>query len=348
MRLGLVINDLATEAPEYTTVVLARAAAALHHELWMMDVEDLLYEPTEGVGAYARKVQPGVYEDGKILLDALRADDCERRRIHAKDLDVLLLRNDPAVDMDERPWAGPAAILFGQLAVRSGTLVFNDPQSLASAINKTYFQQFPEQVRPRTLITRSSNAIKEFVAEQGGVAVVKPLQGSGGRNVFVVDRKDYGNVNQMVAAVKRDGFVVAQEYLPEARNGDVRMFLLNGRPLMADGHVAAMRRVNAEGDARSNIHAGGHVEPVEVTPEMLALADAVRPKLVADGLFLVGIDIVGNKLMEVNVFSPGGLHTLQRLTGVDFAGAVIAELEHKVLYRESYGPSISNREYATI
>ena len=107
------------------------------------------------------------------------------------------------------------------------------------------------------------------------------------------------------------------------------MFMLDGEPLEHEGTYAAFRRVNAGADLRSNMHVGGTAEPVEVTDEMLALAKLARPKLVADGMFLVGLDIVGDKLMEVNVFSPGGLGSAQRLYDVDFADLVIESLEHK-------------------
>jgi glutathione synthase len=105
------------------------------------------------------------------------------------------------------------------------------------------------------------------------------------------------------------------------------MFVMNGKPLQRDGAFAAFRRVNRGDDLRSNMHAGGTAEAVEVTDEMLALVDLARPKLLADGMFLVGLDIVGNKLMEVNVFSPGGLGSAQQLYDTDFAEVVIEELE---------------------
>src|SRR6185369_8025403 len=118
--------------------------------------------------------------------------------------------------------------------------------------------------------------------------------------------------------------------IPEADDGDVRLFVMNGEPLRRDGHVAAFRRVNETNDVRSNMRVGGKAEPVEVTDEMLHLVEVIRPKLVADGMFLVGLDIVGDKLMEVNVFSPGGLGSCEQLYGVDFAETVIEELEHKL------------------
>ena len=160
--------------------------------------------------------------------------------------------------------------------------------------------------------------------------MLKPLQGSGGAGVFFVSDEESPNLNQMIEALGRDGYIVAQENLPEAEQGDVRLFLMNGVPLTVDGRHAAFRRVNTGTDPRSNMRVGGEPEPVDVDDEMLAVAEAVRPKLLADGMFLVGLDIVGSKLMEVNVFSPGGLGNCETLYGVKFTDAVIDALEHKV------------------
>jgi glutathione synthase len=152
----------------------------------------------------------------------------------------------------------------------------------------------------------------------------------------------------MIETVGRDGYIVAQERLAGAEQGDVRLFLMNGAPLIVDGQYAAFRRVNESHDPRSNMRVGGVPEPVEPDRAMLRVVDAVRPKLLADGMFLVGLDIVGDKLMEVNVFSPGGLGTCETLYGVEFTSAVIAALEHKVELRDQYGGRLTNVILATL
>src|SRR5262249_55073040 len=149
-------------------------------------------------------------------------------------------------------------------------------------------------------------------------------------------------------AVLRDGYCIAQEYLPAAQDGDVRLFVMNGRPLKMDGKYAAFRRVNKTGDIRSNMHSGGEAVPAEIDRDALRLVEMVRPKLIAAGMYLVGLDIVKDKLMEINVFTPGGLGSAQNPTGVDFAEVVIHDLERKVRVRRHYGSSISNRKIATL
>jgi glutathione synthase len=288
------------------------------------------------------------YDSLKTFLEELQGDAARAEQIAVDDLDILLLRNDPSEDKAERAWAQTSGILFGQLAARRGVLVLNDPANLANALNKTYFQHFPEQVRPRTLISRDPEEIKEFVAAEHGRAVIKPLQGSGGSSVFLIRKADAPNLNQMIEAVIRDGYCIAQEYLPAAKEGDVRLFVMNGQPLVHDGKYAAFRRVNKSGDMRSNMHSGGEAEPAEIDDDALQLCELVRPKLVADGMWLVGLDIVKDKLMEINVFTPGGLGSAQQATGVDFAEVVIHDLERKVRTKTSYGASLSNVQLATM
>jgi glutathione synthase len=226
--------------------------------------------------------------------------------------------------------------------------VLNDPDGLNHAVNKVYLQHFPQSVRPRTVVSRSKDDLKAFISEQGGLAVLKPLTGSGGRNVFQVGPEDRGNINQMIEAVLRDGYVIAQEYLPGAVQGDTRVFMMNGQLLTWKGKVAAIRRVRPVDDIRSNMTIGGTISPAEITDDIYRLAEAVRPRLVQDGMFLVGMDVVGDKLMEINVFSPGGLHGAGHLAGADFLKQVICALERKLEYARSHHDLISNAEIATL
>ena len=143
---------------------------------------------------------------------------------------IPYLRNDPSTDAIARPWAANIGIQFGRVAMRHGVVVLNDPDGLSRASSKMYFQLFPEEVRPHTLITRDRDEIKAFAREVGTI-VIKPLQGAGGASVFLVRPDDIPNLNQMIDAVSGDGYVIAQEYLTAAEKGDLRLFLLNGQPL---------------------------------------------------------------------------------------------------------------------
>jgi len=348
MKIGMVVNDIMTEQQGYTTTRLGMWAVNRGHEVWVMGLADFAYDPDESIRARARTVPKRRYKSTETYLNLLQSRKAISERITVDDLDVLLLRSDPAGETGHRSWAATAGINFGRIAMRHGVVVLNDPNGLAKALNKTYFQLFPEEVRPRTLITRDLNEIKEFADEQGGRVVLKPLQGSGGAGVFLVQPEDRANLNQMVESLVRDGYIIAQEYLPAAKDGDTRLFMMNGRPLKHKGKYAAFRRLRSGDDMRSNIHAGGKLARAEITDEHLRLAEIVRPKLRQDGMFLVGIDIVGNKLMEINVFSPGGLGSAQKLENVNFNHAVIDSLEKKVEYMQYYRRNFDNVEMATL
>lgn len=348
MRIGFVVNDITTEEAGYTTTRLAMEAINQKHEAWIMGVGDLAYDPDEKIHARARTVSGKSYKSNETFFNDLQGKKARQERITVDDLDILMLRNDPSADAIRRPWAQSAGIVFGRVAMRHGVIVLNDPNGLAKAMNKMYFQTFPEEVRPRTLITRDREEIKQFAKNEGGTIVLKPLQGSGGQSVFLVRPDDIPNINQMIDAVSRDGYVIAQEYLPAAAEGDTRLFLMNGEPLRYKGKYAAFRRVRTGGDMRSNLHAGGHLRQAVIQDTALRVADIVRPKLVQDGMFLVGLDIVGNKLMEINVFSPGGLGSAQKFEGVAFTQAVIRALERKVQCMSYYKRNFDNLEMATL
>ncbi len=345
MRIGLVVNDIKTEQAGYTTTRLGVAGINRGHEVWVMGLGDMAYDADESIRARACSVPKKQYKSNELYLNALQGKNAIKERITVDDLDVLLLRSDPA---NETAWGATAGINFGRIAMRHGVIVLNDPNGLAKAVNKTYFQLFPEEVRPRTLITRDVKEIRQFAAEQGGNIVLKPLQGSGGSGVFLVRPDDKANLNQMVESLLKDGYIIAQEYLPAANDGDIRLFMMNGQPMKYKGKYAAFRRIRRGDDMRSNIHAGGKLAQAVITEEHLRLAEIVRPKLVQDGMFLVGLDIVGDKLMEINVFSPGGLGSAQMFEKVNFSNHVIDALERKVEYMGYYRRNFDNDEMATL
>lgn len=336
MKIGFVVNDLDTETDSYTTTRLALTALSMGHEAWYIGVADFGYAQDATIIARAHSAPGRKYASGGSYLTALRGEKAAVERMSLSELDVVLLRSDPSDDAIERPWAAHTGVMFCRRAMRQGLVVLNHPDGLLGALNKMYFQDFPEAVRPRTIITRDPADIKAFAKSEGGKIVLKPLQGSGGQSVFLVSAEGASNLNQMIDAVSRDGYIVAQEYLPAAEKGDMRMFLMNGVPLMNDGKYAAFRRVRSGGDMRSNITAGGTVKRAKIDDVALKIADMVRPKLVMDGMFLVGLDIVGDKLMEINVFSPGGLGSAELFEETDFTRPVIEAMERKVQYARLY------------
>lgn len=328
MTITFVVNQVRKESAGYTTTALAYEAHKRGHTVYYAGVGDFVYQANGKIGAHCRKVPDREFRSLHTFLEAVV--ETEKELTSSKSWDVLWLRNDPAADMEKRPWAQDAGVLFGQLASQQGVLVLNSPDGLIKASNKMYLQYFPESVRPQSVITRNMADVEAFYRAQNHRIILKPLKGSGGKNVFLVDKKDDKNRKQIVEAICRDGFAIAQEYLPAAKKGDTRLFLMDGEPIIKDGKVAAIQRVQQAGEIRSNIHQGAKAKRATMNKEMQAIVDTVGPLLRQDGMFLVGLDIVGDKLMEINVFSPGGLIHASEFHGVDFMDEVITAVEKKV------------------
>jgi glutathione synthase len=237
--------------------------------------------------------------------------------VRLADVDCVLIRKDPPFD---------AEYLYVTLMLerlRGRTLVVNDPRGLRDANEKLYTLHFAEHM-PRTLVTSDRDRIHRFVSALG-IGVVKPLDGAGGSGVMVVDKQDR-NARSIVDYITQEGrrHAMVQEYLPAVRAGDKRVLLLEGEVL------GAINRVAREDDVRSNIHAGGRVEPCGVTDGERAVVASMASRLAEDGLVFVGLDFIGGKLTEVNVTSPTGIQELSRHVERDVAEHVIAWIERKV------------------
>ena len=348
MRIAFFVNSIKGETANYSTTHLALAALNRGHDICYLTPADFVLRPDDSLAVRALTLPSNKYKKAETLFEGLQSKEAVIETIDVTDLDILLLRNDPSEDAADRPWAAYVGAVFGRMAAERGVIVLNDPDGLARAQNKLYFQEFPASVRPETLISKSIDEIRGFIESQPKGVILKPLQGSGGKNVFKIASPKDSNLNQIFEAVSGEGYLIAQGFMPEAAEGDVRFFLMNGRPLQREGKYAAFRRAPAKGEIRSNIHAGGSAEKIEVNDAMLRIAETVRPKLVQDGMFLVGLDIVGDKLLEINVFTPGGLNNLSQMYDTDFTQSVIAALEEKVAIRAAYAGGIGNRQLATL
>lgn len=348
MKLAFFVNNVSEELTGYTTTRLAQTATNRGDDVWYFSADSFIYGADGVVYAHGKAAPKVHYKTHEAYLKALQGKSAICERISVDELDILMLRSDPSTETGSRIWAQTAGITFARVAKRRGVVVVNDPDGLLKAMNKMYFQHFPEEVRPKTLISRNREDIKHFIDEMGGNAVIKPLQGSGGTGVFMAKADDRSNIDQMIDTLVKSGYLIAQEYLPAASEGDTRLFMMNGKPLRHKGKYAAFRRLRRGEDMRSNLHAGGKMAKVEITDSHLRLAEIVRPKLVQDGMFLVGLDIVGDKLMEINVFSPGGLGSAQTFEKVNFSDAVVDALQRKVDYMRHYHRNFANEEMAVL
>ena len=327
MRLAFFVNDVATEVDEYTTTRLARAAAEGGHEVWYVGVGDVELGAADGqFQARAHRAELGSDDTLESFMERIKGRDPER--VVMDDLDALFLRNESIDDLQERPWASPLGVAFGQTLKARGVRVVNDPKSLIRATSKLYLEEFPERIRPRSLVTRDPEAIERFVRDVGH-SVVKPLYGAKGRNVFMVEDENETNLAQMTEAVLQDGYAIVQEFVDGGEDGDARIFVLEGRILERDGKLAAFRRVPTGNDPRANISTGGRSVPLEVGDVQRGIVAAMSDKLVDDGMFFVGIDVIGDKVVEINAESPGGMQSVERLYDVDVCPTVIEALERR-------------------
>ncbi|MCG6856823.1 MAG: glutathione synthase [Salaquimonas sp.] len=232
------------------------------------------------------------------------------------ELDVVLLRQDPPFDM--------AYITTTHMLERihPRTLVVNDPAAVRNAPEKLLVTEFPD-LMPETLITRDFDAIRAFRREFGDI-IVKPLYGNGGAGVFKIGEADQNlsALLEMFEGMFREP-LIAQRYLPAVREGDKRIILV-------DGEVAgAINRVPAHDDARSNMHVGGRAEHTELTKREMEICGAIGPKLKELGFILVGIDVIGDYITEINVTSPTGVREVQRFSGTDISAMVWDAIEKR-------------------
>jgi glutathione synthase len=245
----------------------------------------------------------------------------EPEDIDLHEVDAVLVRTDPPFDSNYL-WC---THMLDRLTSGEGkrTLVVNSPHGLRQANEKLYACYFPE-LMPRTLVTAHKQRIKDFVAQVGGRAVIKPLDGAGGEGVLTLAKDDL-NLNAIIELQTQNGGRVAmvQEFLPEVSEGDKRILLLDGEPL------GGILRVPRKGDVRSNIHVGGSVVKSEITDRDREIIAGVAPRLKQDGLHFVGLDVIGGRLTEVNVTSPTGIQQMSRLNGENLCARVIDWLVEK-------------------
>jgi glutathione synthase len=216
-----------------------------------------------------------------------------------------------------------------------GTFVVNDPEGVFRAWGRLYLADLPPEIHARTLVSRAPEPIKAFLRELGGDAVLKPLAHAGHDKVFRVRRGRAENLNAILAALTKDGYVVAQEYLREAEEGEKRLLLLGGEPLRVDGQIAIYRRRPGLADSERGRPRAKHRRATFGAAEE-RICELLRPKLLADGLYFVSVDLAGGKILELNAFSPGGIHSLREIHRLDAGRAIIADLERRVRLRAAY------------
>ncbi len=245
-----------------------------------------------------------------------------------KDFDVIFMRDNPPLD--------PFVLNFLD-SIKDETFILNSVNGLREANNKIYTAAYYDpnkEIIPATFVSKNVDYLLSVIQNsEKGKMIMKPLDGYGGRGVIVVEKSSGDNIKSLLEfyinkSKTESNYVILQEYVDGAEKGDVRVLMLNGKP------IGALRRVPAVGDMRSNISAGGSVERYKLTKQDRTMCEIIGKKLVKDGIYFAGLDIISGKLIEINVLSPGTIVDINKLNNVRIQEDIVDYLEEVVAKRE--------------
>ncbi|MBI2297007.1 MAG: glutathione synthase [Betaproteobacteria bacterium] len=309
MKLAFVVDPLDSfKIYKDTTFAIMREAAARGHALYAMEQEDLTWRGGTVYGSARRLHLTGEKPHWH------RTE--EPATVPLRDFGAVLMRKDPPFDME---YVYSTYLL--ELAEAEGARVFNRPRGIRDWNEKMGIARFT-RFTPPSLVTRREQLVREFLAEHRDV-ILKPLDGMGGASVFRV-RHDDPNVNVIIETVTHHGrkTVMAQRYIPEIRDGDKRVLLIAGKPV-----PYCLARIPKPGETRGNLAVGATGVARELTARDREIAETLGPALQKEGLLLVGLDVVGDYLTEVNVTSPTCFQEITEQTGFNVAGMMLDALE---------------------
>jgi glutathione synthase len=312
LKVGMVMDPIGSiTAKKDSSLAMLLEAARRGAELYYFEQRDLRMLSGKAIGLSTRLC---VRDDDDDWFDF-----GEKREIELGDLDVILMRKDPPFDME---YVYTTYIL--DRAKLAGALVVNAPQALRDMNEKAYTAWFPE-CTPLTLVTRSMTEMKAFLVEHGRI-VVKPLDGMGGRSIFVISEGD-NNANVIFETLTDYGqrFAMAQVYIPEITLGDKRILLIDGEPV-----PYALARIPTGDDNRGNIVAGATTKGQELSDADRRICARVGPVLRDQGVLFAGIDVIGDYMTEVNVTSPTGIRELDRKFDLNIAGLMFDAIEQRL------------------
>ncbi len=301
------VNDRNLLKTTGTNWTLMRACQALGMEVYITDVTHL--EARSAVSLHAEAIKVPLAE--KTSHKTVPIADHDSVLMDLNHFSTIFVRTTPGRDI-ARSWAHRLALEVMRLASELGINVVNDPAGLQKASSKLYTVYLPPQYVPRTKVCHTHASVFEFAKELACPFVVKPLLGSQGRDVYFFDGVDTRNLRQVIDNLGGTGYLVVQEFLPEATEGDIRVLTLNDG-LFGAGKPRGIKRTPATGEIRSNVSLGGRASVVELNPEQTALCTKIARQLSNDGIRFAGLDLIGDKVVEVNVFSPSGLQELEPL-----------------------------------
>ncbi len=317
MKFAFIIDPISQLDPGHdSSVALMEAAQILGHEVWVTQAHNLSVVNSQA-WAHLQEVQltPVKLVEGRWLISEpwYTVSDPVLRPL--EEMDAVFMRTDPPVTI---PYLYATYIL--DYINQEKTLVINSPSGLRMANEKMYALQFKEVI-PETIVTQDKSVIRKFVEEKGA-AVLKPLGGKAGEGILFLSPDDR-NFNSLVeiSTLRTREPVMIQTYLPAAKDGDKRIIMLNGEP------IGAVNRIPSGKEFRGNMAVGGLAAKTDITEQEEKICAIVGPQLQKDGLYFVGIDVIGGYLTEVNVTSPTGIREIDRLSGTTLGKEVIQWVE---------------------
>ncbi|MBX9605767.1 MAG: glutathione synthase [Gammaproteobacteria bacterium] len=317
-RLGVIMDPIDSIKPKKDTTLALLLAAARHgFELHYMEMSDLSLRD----GRACARTRPLTVHDSLDHWFDFTGEQTTARPL--ADFDCVLMRKDPPFDMEYI-----FATYMLERAQAEGALVVNDPRSIRDASEKLFTAWFAD-VCPPTLVTRDMGELRAFQREHGDI-VVKPLDGMGGASVFRVKAED-GNASVIFETITalESRYCMAQRYLPAILDGDKRILVVDGEPI-----PYCLARVPARGELRGNLAAGGTGVPQPLSDSDRAIAERVAPELKKRGLIFVGLDVIGDRLTEINVTSPTCAREIDAKYGVDIGGKLMAAIDARLAARQ--------------
>ncbi len=305
LKMAFVMDPIGTINTEKdTTFVLMLEAQARGHEVWYLELKDMFVKEAQAFGN-ATQISLERSEDFYKLGDT--------QTLPLESFDAVWMRKDPPVNKDFL-----YATYILSLIDENKTKVLNNPTGIRESNEKLYSLFFPEII-PQSIVTKNIGQLEEFLSEAGGQIVVKPLDGHGGEGIFYVREGDR-NANVILESITKFGteYVIGQKFIEKVSEGDKRIIILNGKPL-----GAVLRVPKPGGEFRSNFHSGGSPAKSELTQRDLEICEAIGPQLRKDGLYLVGLDVIGGYVTEINTTSPTGVQEINNLDGVKLETQII-------------------------
>ena len=313
MRVIFVANAIDDLRPSMTTTRLIAAAATTDCESWVVALDGWGLDTSGAVIANARlvpRLRTSTSDAAELTMRSLQQAPVQTLKVDAGDR--CLVRLNPA-RFGRAEQVAFVLWIFRHLQAR-GVRVINSIAAVERVASKAFLSCLPASLRPAQVVASNIHSAMEAIAELGPSVVLKPARGSRGRGVVALNVSAC-EPRPVLEMLLEYGPVVVQEHLAGAEQGDCRILLIDGQSVQVGGHLVAVRRTPPPGQLRSNLHAGGQAALAQLTTEEERLIERLRPHLAIDGLRMVGLDVIGGKVIEVNAWAPGGLGPFESLSG---------------------------------